>query len=75
MNCWNVGASIEASGGAAKLSGAGSLSGPGAGCLLVVHPDPEAIASIEALDPFPRYAVRLGAPGLREEHSLTELEL
>ena len=58
---------IEAAGGAAKVSGAGSLAGPGAGSLLVYHPDPERLRDCAMLKPFPFYAVHLGAPGLREE--------
>jgi mevalonate kinase len=56
---------IEAAGGAAKISGAGSLAGPGAGSLLVVHPDPGRVASWPFLAPYRRYPVVLGAPGLR----------
>ncbi|MFL6262887.1 MAG: mevalonate kinase [Thermoanaerobaculia bacterium] len=58
---------IEAEGGAAKISGAGSLSGPGAGSLLVYDPDPERIAGWSFLRPFPFHPVHLGAPGLRLE--------
>jgi mevalonate kinase len=59
---------VEAEGGAAKISGAGSLSGPGAGSLLVYHPDPERVARWEFLRPFPFHPVHLGAPGfLRED--------
>ncbi len=58
---------IEAEGGAAKISGAGSLAGPGAGSLLVYDPDPERIAGWSFLRPFPFYPVILGAPGLRLE--------
>jgi len=58
---------VEAEGGAAKISGAGSLSGPGAGSLLVYHPDPERVARWQFLRPFPFYPVHLGAPGFRRE--------
>jgi mevalonate kinase len=58
---------VEGEGGAAKISGAGSLRGPGAGSLLVYHPDPERIAGWTFLRPFPFYPVHLGAPGFREE--------
>lgn len=59
---------IEEAGGGAKISGAGSLAGPGAGSLVVFHPGaPEALWS--SLAPYPCYAVRLGAEGLRREGS------
>lgn len=58
---------VESEGGAAKISGAGSLRGPGAGSLLVYHPDPERISGWAFLRPFPFYPVHLGAPGFREE--------
>jgi mevalonate kinase len=58
---------IEAVGGAAKISGAGSLAGPGAGSLLVYDPDIERIAGWSFLRPFPFHPVHLGAPGLRLE--------
>ena len=60
---------IEGKGGAAKISGAGSLRGPGGGSLLVYHPDPDRIAGWCCLQPFPLYPVHLGAPGFREEAS------
>lgn len=56
---------VEAAGGAAKVSGAGSLSGPGAGSLLVYHPDPERTDGWPFLQPFHRHPVHLGAPGLQ----------
>lgn len=55
---------VEAAGGAAKISGAGSLSGPGAGSLLVVHPSPKRVGALERLH---RYEVPLGAEGARVE--------
>ncbi|HSG40027.1 MAG TPA: hypothetical protein VLE27_10350 [Thermoanaerobaculia bacterium] len=58
---------IEAEGGAAKISGAGSLAGPGAGSMLVYHPDSERISGWQFLQPFPFYPVHLGAEGLRRE--------
>jgi mevalonate kinase len=58
---------IEAEGGAAKISGAGSLAGPGAGSFLVYHPEPERIAGWGFLQSFRFHAVRLGAEGLRRE--------
>lgn len=58
---------VESAGGAAKISGAGSLSGSGAGSLLVYHPDAEQVARWQFLRPFPFYPVHLGAPGFRRE--------
>lgn len=58
---------VEGEGGAAKISGAGSLSGPGAGSLLVYHPDPGRVASWEFLRQFPFHPVHLGAPGFHRE--------
>ncbi len=55
---------VEARGGAAKISGAGALSGAGAGSLLVYHPDP---AFEPPLDGLERLDVRLGAEGVRVE--------
>jgi mevalonate kinase len=58
---------VEAAGGAAKISGAGSLAGPGAGSLLVYHPEPERISGWRFLQSFPFHPVHLGAEGLRRE--------
>lgn len=58
---------VEAEGGAAKVSGAGSLRGPAAGSLLVYHPDAERIASWPFLRPLPLHPVALGASGFRRE--------
>jgi mevalonate kinase len=58
---------VEAAGGAAKISGAGSLSGSGAGSLLVYHPDARQVARWQFLRAFPFYPVHLGAPGFRRE--------
>jgi mevalonate kinase len=60
---------VEAAGGAAKVSGAGSLAGPGAGSLLVYHADTEAAAGWEFLRPFAHLPVHLGAAGFRRETS------
>jgi mevalonate kinase len=58
---------VEDEGGAAKISGAGALSGPGAGSLLVYHPDRERVAHWTFLRPFSFHPVHLGAPGFRRE--------
>jgi mevalonate kinase len=58
---------VEAAGGAAKVSGAGSLAGPGAGSLLVYHAAPAHIADWAFLRPFPLHPVHLGAAGFRRE--------
>jgi mevalonate kinase len=58
---------VEAAGGAAKVSGAGSLAGPGAGSLLVYHADSEAAAAWDFLRPFAHLPVHLGAAGFRRE--------
>jgi mevalonate kinase len=61
---------VEAEGGAAKISGAGSLSGPGAGSLLVYHPDPKRIADWHFLRSFRFHPVHLGAPGFLLEEAI-----
>jgi mevalonate kinase len=58
---------VEAEGGAAKISGAGSLAGSGAGSLLVYHPQPERVCGWSFLQPFPFHPLHLGAPGFRKE--------
>lgn len=59
---------IEAAGGAAKVSGAGSLAGPGGGTVLALHPEgPEALAGLAAPAGWVRRRVTLGGPGLRLE--------
>jgi mevalonate kinase len=63
---------IEAAGGAAKISGAGALTGSGAGSLLVYHADPEWISGWSFLRPFPFHPVHLGAEGLRLERPTHE---
>ncbi|MGB5814063.1 MAG: hypothetical protein WBH85_07505 [Thermoanaerobaculia bacterium] len=60
---------VEASGGAAKISGAGGLAGPGAGCLLVYWPHPGDDGLPAELDTYTRYSVALGVDGLRVETS------
>jgi mevalonate kinase len=56
---------VEAAGGAAKISGAGSLAGPGAGSLLAYHPRPEVLAELPELAALRRLAAPLGVEGLR----------
>lgn len=56
---------IEQLGGAAKISGAGSVDGPGAGSLLVLHPAPQVLDASDALDGTERLDVRLGGEGVR----------
>jgi mevalonate kinase len=58
---------VEAAGGAAKISGAGSLAGPGAGCLLVYHSDAGRIADLPELGGLRPLPLRLGAAGFRFE--------
>ena len=58
---------VEAAGGAAKISGAGSLTGPGAGSLLVYHPDPEWISGWSFLGLFPSTLSISELRGLRLE--------
>ena len=58
---------IEEHGGAAKISGAGALKGPGAGCLLVYHREPGAVRQWPFLEAVRRHELHLGAEGLRGE--------
>ena len=56
---------VEASGGAAKISGAGSLAGPGGGTVLALHPDgPDALDGPALSAGWTRRRVTLGGPGL-----------
>jgi len=59
--------SIEAQGGAAKISGAGGSTGAGAGLILVVHPDPSWHDRFVPPPGWTAHRVPLGAPGLRME--------
>ena len=56
---------LEAAGGAAKISGAGALTGRAAGCLLVIPPPPGSPWSAPAA--WRRLDCAMGAPGLRVE--------
>jgi mevalonate kinase len=58
---------IEADGGAAKISGAGGLTGAGAGLVIVVHPDPAWHARFTPPARWTAHDVRLAAAGLRME--------
>jgi mevalonate kinase len=58
---------IEAAGGAAKISGAGGLTGSGAGLVLVAHPDPAWHAHFVEPEGWTAHRVGLGAEGLRAE--------
>lgn len=63
---------VEARGGAAKISGAGALSAgspdaPGAGSLLVQHPQPERIEGWGFLSRLTRWPLGFGAEGFRVE--------
>ncbi len=57
---------IEQQGGAAKISGAGALTGRGAGALLVYHPEDEPAGS-DCLDGLEPLDLTLGAEGVRRE--------
>ncbi len=61
---------VEARGGAAKISGAGALSGTAAGSLLVYHPEPQQPDAWECLRELKKLDVGLGAQGVRVEDGL-----
>ncbi len=58
---------VEEAGGAAKISGAGALTGEGAGAVIVYHPEPEKVDRWAFLAPWTPFRVKLGAEGLRPE--------
>ena len=58
---------VEQEGGATKISGAGALTGTGAGSLLVYHPDPDSISRWDCLAGLAQVPALLGAEGVREE--------
>jgi len=58
---------IERVGGAAKISGAGSIAGPGAGSLLLVHPDPGQLERHDLGTCLLPYPVSIGVEGVRVE--------
>ena len=57
---------LEALGGAAKISGAGALTGPAAGSLLAYHPT-ESVTEMPCLRPFQTIDAELGVAGLEIE--------
>ena len=61
---------VERVGGAAKISGAGALEGPGAGSVLIFHPKPEKLKDLPELENLECLDLKLGAPGLRVESRL-----
>ena len=61
---------IERAGGAAKISGAGSLTGDGAGSILIYHPQPETIDRWDFLRPWKPLPVQFPAPGLKIEQPI-----
>jgi mevalonate kinase len=58
---------IERHGGAAKISGAGALTGSGAGSLIIYHPEPERLAEWKCLRAVRSLGVRFGVEGVRQE--------
>jgi mevalonate kinase len=58
---------IELQGGAAKISGAGGVTGAGAGLVLVAHPDPAWHEHFTPPRGWTAHRVRLAASGLRTE--------
>lgn len=58
---------VETAGGAAKISGAGALTGPAAGCLLVYWPDGAPMVLPPQLRQYRRQAVAFGVEGFRVE--------
>lgn len=58
---------IEAMGGAAKISGAGSAEGAGGGLVLAYHPEPARLDRLALPSGWRRFDARLGSPGLHAE--------
>ncbi|MEM8963689.1 MAG: hypothetical protein AAGD38_19560 [Acidobacteriota bacterium] len=56
---------VEAAGGAAKISGAGALSDPAAGAVIVYHPERHALDGLPELATHRRLDTHFGAEGLR----------
>lgn len=58
---------VEKLGGAAKIAGAGSITGPASGLLLILHPEPERVLEAPFVRDFRLCSAALGVRGARLE--------